>query len=109
MKPLRKIRLTKAILAELVYKLAIFAEDPELHESYGFDAGKAEALRDRFARAKPGTFDITNDEAEVISGELENSAEIELANADSFFRGGNHNRAAALRKAAAAAAAGETP
>lgn len=100
MSDLRTIRLTKAVLAELNYKLTIFAEDPDLHESYGFDADQAGAMRDRFARSKPGAFDITKAEAEVISGELENSADIELANADSFFRGGNHNRAATLRKAA---------
>lgn len=95
----RTIHLTKAVLAELNYKLSIFADDADLHESYGFDANMAEAMRDRFARSKPGAFDITKAEAEVISGELENSADIELANADSFFRGGNYNRAATLRKA----------
>lgn len=96
----REIRLTKSALSELNYKLAIFADDADLHESYGFNADRAEAMRNRFAKSKPGTFDVTEAEAEVIAGELENAADIERSNADSFFRGGNHNRAAALRKAA---------
>lgn len=94
------VKLTKAVLAELNYKLDILADDTDLYESYGLGADQAEAMRDRFATAKPGTFEVTEAEAEVISGELENAADIEQDNADRSNVAGNHNRAAAFRKAA---------
>lgn len=99
----RTIRLTKTVLAELNYKLDILADDVDLHESYGLDAEQAETMRDRFAAAKPGTFEVTEAEAEVISGELENAADIEHDNADRSSAAGSYNRAAALRKAASGA------
>ena len=75
-----KIKFSKIALEELHVKLEIVVSEPDLHESYDMTEEEATVLFDKFNFNQPGFYEISDKEAAVISGELENSCDNSYGN-----------------------------
>src|SRR5690348_8260210 len=73
--------LTATQLEEVQHKLGIVCEEPDLQTDYSLTQDDADILYRMFDRARPGVFTVTQVQAAVIAGELENAAEIACDNA----------------------------
>lgn len=69
-------KLTQFQLEEVQHKLSIVTNEPDLCDDYSLTEVEADDLEKLFHNARPGSFTVTNKQAIVIAGELENAADI---------------------------------
>ncbi|UMO77199.1 hypothetical protein SmaMPs15_000048 [Stenotrophomonas maltophilia phage vB_SmaM_Ps15] len=73
-----KIDLNVEVRHELLYKLSIALDEPDILESYGISEDAVEDLMELVEAGHP--HDLTEKELQIAYGELSNSAEIDYAN-----------------------------
>jgi hypothetical protein len=72
---MRTFKLIKEDAQEVLHKLTILADEPELQEEYKLTQGQAEWLRDSVPHVKGGEWQVPEDFWSVVLGEMENHCE----------------------------------